>query len=504
MTLSKIQLLVVLFPFVVASAVFGEPAPVDVPQQKEVKQPIALRNGPHLLIDDYLIAKSDGVERKVMQPKRFLKEPIVTSGPEHQNWQPWLTVLRDPSLPEQKRFRMWYNADTVDDPAEGAFGPVLAYLESADGIYWPGPYQRLEKLDSMMVGCSVVDDGPQSPVPFERYKLMYFSSRAWGPVVAFSPDGLRWTMHNEGESIFNDRTGNDSWHASYDPLRQRYFLIGKSLRPYTWTNAEGQKVSRTIRTYGTSFSKDFKSWTDPKQVFVPDEKDPGNTEWYAAVGFQVRGDLIVAFLQVLRDDLITEGAPKEAVDCNLGNPGAGMGHTVLAWTRDGETWHRDRQKDAFFEPVPEVGAWDHAMAWISSAVPVDDEMYLYYVGFRWGHKYRRSLDRQIGLVKTMRDRYVARQAGDQEGILTTPLVTLTAKSMTLNVDADGGEVRMQIRDADGKPLPGFSFADFQPITSDALDEPVQFRQPLSELKDKPVHLEFKLRNARLFAFNVSD
>jgi hypothetical protein len=504
MTLPKIQLLAILVPFVAASAVFAEPAPVDVPQQTEVKKPIALQNGPYLLIDDYLIAKSDGVERKVMQPKRFLKEPIVTSGPEHQNWQPWLTVLRDPALPEQKRFRMWYNADTVDNPAEGAFGPVLGYLESADGIYWPGPYQRLEKLDSMMVGCSVVDDGPQSHIPSERYKLMYFSSRAFGPVVAFSPDGLRWTMHNHGESILNDKTGNDSSHASYDPLRQRYLLIGKSLRPYTWTNVEGRKVSQTIRTYGTSFSKDFKTWTDPKQVFVPDEKDPGVTEWYGAVGFQVRGDLIIAFLQVLRDDLSAEGAPKEAVDCNLGNPGSGMGHTVLCWTRDGETWHRDRQTDAYFEPVPEVGAWDHAMAWISSAVPVDDEMYLYYVGFRWGHKYRRSVDRQIGLVKTMRDRYVARQAGEQEGVITTPLITLTAKAMTLNADAVGGEVQMQITDADGKPLPGFSFADCQPITSDALDEPVQFRQPLSELKDKPVHLEFNLRNARLFAFNLSN
>jgi hypothetical protein len=505
MTLPKIQLLAILFPFVLASAVFGEPAPVDLPQQTEVKQPIALANGPHLLIDDYLIAKRDGVERKVMQPKRFLKEPIVTSGPEHQNWQPWFTVLRDPSLPQEKRFRMWYDADTVDDPAEGAFGPVLGYLESADGIYWPGPYQRLEKIDSILFGGSVVDDGPQCPTPSERYKVMYFSSRAWGPVVAFSPEGLHWTMHNNGKSILKEGIGNDSWHASYDPIRQRYFLIGKSSRPYSWTNAEGQKVSRSmIRAYSTSFSKDFKTWTDPKLVFIPDEKDPGITEWYAAVGFQVRGDLIIAFLQVLRDDLTAEGAPKEAVDCNLGNPGAGMGHTVLAWTRDGETWHRDRETDAFLEPVPEVGAWDHAMAWVSSVVPMGDEVYLYYAGFRWGHKYQRSVDRQIGLVKTKRDRYVARQAGEQEGVITTPLVTLTAKALTLNADAVGGEVRLQVTDAEGKPLPGFSFADCQPIASDGLDEPVQFRQPLSELRDEPVHIEFKLRNARLFAFNLSN
>jgi hypothetical protein len=53
--------------------------------------------------------------------------------------------------------------------------------------------------------------------------------------------------------------------------------------------------------------------------------------------------LLLGFLQVLRDDLTATGAPQEAIDCNLGTPGAGMGHTVLIWTRDGETWHRDRQ-----------------------------------------------------------------------------------------------------------------------------------------------------------------
>ena len=94
-------------------------------------------------------------------------------------------------------------------------------------------------------------------------------------------------------------------------------------------------------------------------LFAPDEKDPGITEWYGMVGFQVRGDLLVAFLQVLRDDLTCEGAPREASAANPTRSG-GMGHTVLCWSRDGETWQRDRQVDAFLEPNPKIG-WDHAI-----------------------------------------------------------------------------------------------------------------------------------------------
>jgi hypothetical protein len=483
----------------VTHTTFADPAPQTAPANNS--KPIALAKGPHLLLDDYLIAHSEGVERVVMQPQRFLKEPVVTSGPEHQNWQLWLTVLRDPTLPASKQFRMWYTADALDDPAEGAFASVLGYLESADGIHWPGPYQRLGKIDPMQWDASVVDDGPNCRVPAERYKLIYYSETAKGPVLAFSPDGLQWTMHNGGKPILN--TNDDSWHAAWDPIRKRYFLMGKKSVPYTWTNAEGNTITKWIRLSGVSHSDDFKSWSDLKVVFTPDEKDPGVTEWYAGVGFLVRGDLIIAFMQGLRDDLTAEGAPKEAIACNMGNVGAGMGHTVLAWTRDGETWHRDRQKDAFFEPNPQVGTWDHAMAWVTSTVTVGDEVYLYYGGYRWGHKYQRSLDRQIGLVKVKQDRYVARQAGEQRGTITTPPLTLNTERLTLNADAENGEVRVQVVDTQGRPIPGLTFADCRPITEDSLQAPVEWKtKSLVDIRGTPVRLEFAIKSASLFAFEL--
>src|SRR5688572_20472880 len=78
-------------------------------------KPLAVRKGVHLLLDDYLIASSSGVARRVMSPQRSLSEPIVTGALEHQNWQPFFTVLHDPAA--TKPFRMWYNVDAVDDLA---------------------------------------------------------------------------------------------------------------------------------------------------------------------------------------------------------------------------------------------------------------------------------------------------------------------------------------------------------------------------------------------------
>ncbi len=462
---------------------------------------LPLRTGPHLFLDDHLIERASGVTRQVVQPSRFLDQPVVTSAADHRNWQPWFTVLRDPVA---DRFRLWYDVETAPH-ADLQLAPALGYLESADGVHWPGPFRRLTSVEPITFGACVVADGP-----VDGFKLIYFTNDRHtspvpsGPRVAFSSDGLKWTQHNGGQPVLVSSIYDDSNHAAFDPIRQRYFLIHKVSSPYMWTNAEGQTVQREcIRRYGITFSRDFKTWSRSRIIFSPDAGDPGLTEWYGLSGFIVRGDLIVAFLTVLRDDLTAAGAPPEAVQCNMGNAGAGLGQTVLAWTRDGEHWERDRQADRFFEPDLRVGAWDHAVAWVESAVPVDDEVYLYYAGYRWGHKYQRKTDRQIGLVKTRRDRFVARAAGAAGGCLTTPLVTLAGDRLALNADAANGEVRVQVLDVEGRPVRGFTFAECRPITGDSLAASVDWNGSLAALRGQPVRLQIELRRAALFALELN-
>jgi hypothetical protein len=152
---------------------------------------------------------------------------------------------------------------------------------------------------------------------------------------------------------------------------------------------------------------------------------------------------------------------------------------------------------------PQRGAWDHAHAWIDEQVPVGDEVYLYYAGYQRGHKVNRFEERQIGLVKMKRDRYVAREAGPSGGSFITPLVTLNAEVLALNTDARAGEVRVQVLAPDGRTIPGFARTDCEVIQGDALAAPVRWTRPLSALGGKPVRLEFFLKNARLFAFELA-
>jgi hypothetical protein len=136
-------------------------------------------------------------------------------------------------------------------------------------------------------------------------------------------------------------------------------------------------------------------------------------------------------------------------------------------------------------------------------VPVDDEVYLYYAGYRWGHKYQRSIDRQIGLHKIARDRYVARYAGAAGGQVTTPLVTIDNNKLTLNTNAAGGELRVQVCDASGTPINGLTFTDCRPITQDSLNAPVEWaNSSLAKISGQPVCLQFAIKNASLFAFEL--
>src|SRR5262245_51900292 len=65
---------------------------------------LTLKPGPYLLLDDLLIEQSSNVTRAINCPMRNFDHPVVTAK-EDQNFQPYVTVLRDP---ETRKFRIWY------------------------------------------------------------------------------------------------------------------------------------------------------------------------------------------------------------------------------------------------------------------------------------------------------------------------------------------------------------------------------------------------------------
>jgi hypothetical protein len=444
---------------------------------RAAQEPIHLKPGPHLFIDDFLVASSENVERVVNVPRRdsSIPNPIVT-GKEDGCFQPYMTILRDA---QSGRFRLWYGHRTEDSNAGQSH---VASMESDDGIHWIRPPRVLKDPAPIQFGVSIIDEGADFPNAAQRYKYGWW--QGGGLRIAASPDGLAWTPMTPDVVLPHN---HDITSIFFDPLRNHYVATISVYRT-------GDKWSGQRRITMQSCSNDLLKWPTPHYVITPEDgPDPGETQFYAMEGYLVRGDLWIGMVKVLRDDLKAD-TPPDPPDAY------GMGYTALAWSRDGETWVRDRAH--FFDPDPRQGAWDHAHAWIDEQVVVDDDVYLYYGGYARGHKVNRFEERQIGLVAMKRDRYVARESKEKTGTITTPLLILEGDTLTLNADAKGGEIRVQLLDEAGKAIPGFASVDCAPIRDDAVAIPVSWTRPLRELDGKPIRIQFALARASVFAMEL--
>lgn len=450
----------------------------DIPgRAMKSKWPVPAHPGPHLLVDDYLIAESSGVDRVVVQPQRdpAIPNPIVT-GPEDGCFQPFFTVLYDQKT---GRWRIWYGSRRDDKHVTRS---LLGTMESDDGIHFKRP-RRICDTPQIQFGSEVIDRGAVHPNPSTRYVYSYWLEG--GTRILTSADGLKWRPLVQGRVLTHD---HDISGIDWDPIREVYVAtISNNLTGINWSGRR--------RTTMMSFSKDLLHWQ--KEWFIltaNDGLDDGQTQFYAMDGYLTRGSLRIGMVKVLRDDLKATGT----------QPGSfGRAHTSLAFSRDGRTWVRDRAK--FFEPDDDPRAWDHAHTWIDEQVVVGDDVYLYYGGYKQGHKVNRFEERQIGLVKMPLDRYVARRAsGSVRGRLKTVPIELDMSTRTLQVNANAaaGSLLSQVRDAkSGNVFPGMSFADCKPIAADALRQPVRWRGgKLSDLAGKTVQLEFEMTGSDLFAF----
>ena len=436
-----------------------------------------LNAGPYLFLDDFLIAESEGITRRIQKPVRDLSRPVVT-GKEDGCFQPYMTVLRDERT---QRFRIWYGHRVEDRNAGRSH---VATMESEDGIHWNRPARVLKDPDTIQFGVSVLDEGGAFSNPLHRYKFGWYMDG--GLKVASSPDGLHWKPIVDHVVFYHNHDINS---IGWDPLRGRYFATISVYR-------EGPAWTGKRRITMQSYSEGLLHWESPHYVITPNDSiEPGETQFYAMEGYLARGDLLIGMVKVLRDDLKVDDPPDP--------PEAyGMGYTALSWSRDGLTWVRDLEH--FFDPDPEKGKWDHAHAWIEEQVLVEEQVYLYYGGYARGHKVNRFEERQIGLVRMKRDRYVARTAESGEGWLRTPLVTLEGNGLSVNVDASkpGASLRVQLLDEAGRPVKGFGLEECKAITGDHLDAPVEWQAPLAQLKERPVRIEFVLKQCSLYGCTV--
>ncbi len=89
------------------------------------------------------------------------------------------------------------------------------------------------------------------------------------------------------------------------------------------------------------------------------------------------------------------------------------------------------------------------------------------------------------------------------GKFTTPPIVFSGNHLKINFDGSaGGWVRVELLTQDGEPIPGFSGEQARRMVGNTVAKTVSWKdkRDLTALQGKPIRLRFRLRDAKLFAF----
>ena len=138
-------------------------------------------------------------------------------------------------------------------------------------------------------------------------------------------------------------------------------------------------------------------------------------------------------------------------------------------------------------------------------IEVDGEIFQYHAGSDDEHCSGIPTMKRIFRTAQCVDGFVSANFCSQGGRLTTPVVSTEGNELMLNVDAGSGIGNLVILDEVGNSVEGFGLDDCDDISVDKVSHKVRWggKSP-REILGTPVSLQFEMRNARLFAFQLSE
>ena len=294
-----------------------------------------------------------------------------------------------------------------------------------------------------------------------------------GVCVAVSPDGIHWTPYPNNPVI---PISSDTHHPLiWDETIGRYVI-------YLRSDYVDRRVARAE-------SADGFRWSQPQVVLEPDDKDSPDDQFYNLAAFRYEG-VYFGLLSVFHTDPTEDG------------PFRMKGHTdvELVCSRDGIDWQRPAQGVPFI-PRGIEGEFDSLQIYSGcTTVVMNDKIRIYYSGLDVPHEI--SDHSSVGLVTLRRDGFFSLDADSSDGRMTTKPLTFSGQRLVINAEVDGGILTVEILDAEGKVIPGYSQADCQEVLGDNLEQEVRWSgtSDIRSLQGRSVRLRFCLKKAKLFAF----
>lgn len=425
-------------------------------------EPVEIGNRRELFIDGYLIDQmTDGVSQQLIRPEP--KEVVfVTDEPWEGNTSGYYTVFQENGIS-----RMIYRGWQHDEKKKAAHKEVTCYAESQDGIHWTKPKLGLfewngsKENNIVWLGpgthnfTAFRDDNPDTP-PEARYKA--FGGGRGGLLPFQSPDCKHWKLMQQKPVITNGAFDSQNL-AFWDADRKEY-------RAY-W-----RYFGNGVRSIRTATSQDFLHWENEADLSYT-KGTPREHLYTNAIQKYVRAPHL--FL----------GFPTRY------EPKSQQVEPILMTSRDGVTFHRS------LDPViPRTAPKDrnhnrsNYMVWGMLQLPgKPNEISVYGTE----NYYEPSPGRVRRFVYRV-DGFVALRGNKNGGTMTTKPLSHKGNQLRMNYQVrPGGRLMVEALNTQGETI-----GKSQPITGDAVDEPVKWDQDPG-LDSGVVQLRLHLKDADVYA-----
>ncbi len=447
-----------------------------------------------LFVDKLLIDKLDGVRLKLHTPRPG-GVALRFDGPADERFCFYTTVLKDGDT-----YRMYYRGH----PGTNWLESVTCYAESSDGKHWTKPNLGLVEVNGSRENNAILPTGeafgafldtrPGVPED-ERFKANMVTRRdrkLVGLMGYVSGDGIHW-REVQDELLLSSTLPNhfDSQNVMFWSEVEQCYVI------YARHSVGGKRA--TARATST----DFLNWSDftlmsysdtqsttPSQHLYTNQTQP----YFRAPHIYMS---LAGRFQAGRRALTDEQA--QAVDVHTGGGGArDIADGVFLTSRAGSTEYDFEFRESFVRPGIGLSNWTSRNNYpVCGIVPTGPHEMSLYVQRDYGQP-TAYLERMT--LRT--DGFVSVCAPFDGGELLTKPLEFSGDRLSLNyATSAAGGLRVEIQDAAGQPLPGFTLDDCAEIIGDEIDRVVHWKggSDVSPLAGQPVRLRFVMQDADLYA-----
>lgn len=452
---------------------------------------IQMGNKREIFVDYFLIDTLKNIQ--------LVKHTPHDEGPVLYFDQPWegvfcgyCTIIKNNGL-----FRAYYRGLPTNGK-DGTNAETTCIAESNDGIHWQKPDLGLYDIGgSLKNNVILANDAPSShnfsPLldtnpkakPEEKYKAIAGEDKA-GLRAYISPDGVHWKKLQE-EPVLTGYAFDSQNVAFWSESEQSYVCYFR-----TWTKGGFQG----IRTVSRTTSEDFINWTKPVEMTYgdtpPEQLYTQQTSPYfrAPHIYVAIGGRFMPGRQVLTE----EQAKKLNVD-----PGyfKDCSDAYLMTTRGGDVYDRTFM-EAFIRPGVGMGNWVSRSNYpaLNVVQTSPEEMSLYAnqdYAQPTAHLHRYSL--RI-------DGFTSLNAPYKGGEMITKPFTFSGHELEINYSTSAaGEIRFELQDENGVPVPGFTLDDSDRIIGNEISRIVVWKGKgdLQNLISKKVRLRIRMNDADLYS-----